>query len=168
MSARDRKLICQMKGIPGFYTSRPVQRTLCKALGKKFERSSLPITEWNAVLVHLLHIKAQVTHYRLKTNIEGIKLICHTLVVRCRLFSVSGWFWSSSGFFFFFFFFSFSIFILTTLKKREGWKLQRSPKHTTGLDHAYLGKIAKPWNSASAGQSWNTILSFYYRRSKID
>ena len=31
--------------------------------------------------------------------------------------------------------------------------------HTTQLDHAYLGKIAKPWDSASAGQSWNTVLS---------
>ena len=28
------------------------------------------------------------------------KLLCHTLVVRCRLLSVSGWFWSRSVFFF--------------------------------------------------------------------
>ena len=39
--------------------------------------------------------------------------------------------------------------------------------HTTRLDHAYLGKIVKPWDSASAGQSWNTILSFYNSRSEI-
>ena len=38
----------------------------------------------------------------------------------------------------------------------------------TRLKHNYLGNIAKPWNSASAGQSWNTILSFYHSRCETD
>ena len=40
--------------------------------------------------------------------------------------------------------------------------------HMTQLEHDYLGNIAKPWNSASAGQSWNTILSFYHSRCETD
>ena len=38
----------------------------------------------------------------------------------------------------------------------------------TRLEHDYLRNIAKLWDSALAGQSWNTILSFYHSRCKTD
>ena len=101
-------------------STRPVQRTLCKALGKKFECSSLSITElWNAVLVHLLLIKAQVTHYRLKTNIEGNKTdMSH---FSCSLSSLLGFWVVLEPFrvFFFFFLFLFQFSSLQLLKERR-------------------------------------------------
>ena len=106
-----------------------------------------------------------------KRILQEMTLLNHTLFVYCRLLSVSGWFWSRSGFLSFFLFFA--LLPLTSLKKREGWKLQRSPnthdsaqsivfistrlfKNTAQLmwswklDQAYLGNITKPWNSTSA------------------
>ena len=60
-----------------------------------------------------------------------MKLLNHTLVVRCRLFSVSGSLCSRSGFF------RFSSSHQGTLETPNGRRT-----HTTRLDHANLGKIA--------------------------
>ena len=80
-------------------------------------------------------------------------MLCHTLVVRCRLFSVSGWFWSRYGGFFSFFFFS--IFFLTTLKKREGWKIQRSPN-------------THDWTRSRLSREIRKALEFCFGRAKLE
>ena len=97
-------------------STRPVQRTLCKALGKKLVCSlSIFITEWNVVLVHVLLIKAQVTHsQRIKRNIEENKTVKPHF--SCSLSSLLG-FWVVLEVIRFFFSFFFSIFFLS---KKEG------------------------------------------------
>ena len=45
------------------------------------------------------------------------------------------------------------------LKKREDWKLWRSPNTHDSTRSRLFWKIARPWNSAPAEQNWNTVLS---------